>query len=77
MSPVSGSATSSPPLATLTATSPCGSAALTAAASTRSGRCTPIVTSTRILRASSPSVRKRVNELWWSASSTARRAALV
>ena len=46
-----------------TVTSPCGSEACTAAASTFSGRCTPIVTSTCMRRESSPKLRIRLSEL--------------
>ena len=57
------SGTSSPPFTTFTVTSPCGSEAFTAAASTLSGCCTPMVTSTCMRRESSPKLRMKLSEL--------------
>jgi len=50
---------------------------LTVSRSTRSGCCTPTVTSTCIVRELMPRLRIRLSELWWIASSTARTAAFV
>ena len=74
---LSGSAMSRPPLTAFTVTLPTGSEALTFSMSTRSGRCTPMVTSTSSVFLSTPSERMKASELWCRASCTARRAALV
>src|SRR5439155_12838971 len=70
-------AISSPPSTTFTVPLPCGSTASTAALSTRSGRGTPIVTSTCIASTGCPSAFATDSELCQSASRKARTAALV
>jgi hypothetical protein len=56
---------------------PTGRTALISLIFTRSGRCTPIVTSTASLVLSIFNKRMNASELWCSASATARKAALV
>src|SRR5580704_11540437 len=68
---------SNPPSTTCTVPVPCGSTARTASLSTRSGRGTPIVTSTCIESTGKPTASATLNELCQSASRKARTAAFV
>src|SRR5438477_7882493 len=68
---------SRPPSTTLTVPVPCGSTANTCSLSTRSGRGTPIVTSTCIASVGWPSAFATESELCHSASRSARTAAFV
>src|SRR6516165_4531867 len=68
---------SSPPSTTRTAPVPCGSTARTACLSTRSGRGTPIVTSTCMASTGRPTASATLSPLCQSASRRARTAALV
>src|SRR5437762_9952124 len=68
---------SRPPSTTFTVPVPCGSTANTCSLSTRSGRGTPIVTSTCIASVGWPSALATLRELCHSASRSARTAAFV
>src|SRR6516164_6565852 len=70
-------AISSPPSTTRTVPVPCGNTASTASLSTRSGRGTPIVTSTCITSTGRPTASATLSPLCQSASRNARTAALV
>src|SRR5580704_1294017 len=70
-------AISRPPSTTRTVPLPCGNTARTASVSTRSGRGTPIVTSTCIASTGRPTASATLSELCHKASRSARTAALV